>query len=650
MTGRARRRAGTILGGLAVTAALALAVPLGAVAAPADAPAPAVDRVAGADRTATAVAISKATYPATAPVVYVVTGTGYADALSAGPAAAVEGGPLLLTAGATLPQAVAEEITRLDPERIVVVGGPAAVGRAVISALVPLAPSVERVAGDTRFSTSLAVAEHAFGAGADTAYVATGRDFPDALTAGAAAGFHDAPVLLVDGQASALDTPTRDLMTRLGVQDAVVVGGPASVTPALEADLETVATTRRIGGDDRFATSAAVNLDGFASAERAFLVTGSDFPDALAGSAVAGSVGAPLYAVRTDCVPEQTLAALRQQGVDRVTLLGGPNALGAGVAALTGCGDFPQAPVRVPVGCDTVLPEATAEALAGGALDPVVRGGSDPLDFADARAGSLRCAFQGPDVPPGRYPASARLTIVPDVTDDDYAWTANGETFGGASSIPGGGPESKEFCRVGGTFPICGLIDHVDGYGLRLSVSPTSGAVTPELVAAARSAFAGAVAAVAAAGEPGPLWHPAGADLPGATDCDGLIPLGRVAEIVGDGTTHVYRSYEGEYALASFRSNRQVGGCGCAWSGETAPTVWASVLPGGAGYFRESTPVGGGGWTPTTGYPGEAFVSTAGDQVSILVDNAWVAVRVTPGQEALLPQLAAAVVDSVSGD
>ena len=649
------------MSGLAVTAALALTVPLGAAAAApaalaapvvgssvADAPAPTVDRLGGADRTATAVAISKAAYPGTAPVVYVVTGAGYADALSAGPAAAVEGGPLLLTAGATLPQAVADEITRLDPERIVVVGGPAAVGRDVIDALVPLAPEVERVAGDTRFATSLEVAEHAFGDGAAEAYVATGRDFPDALTAGAAAGSHDAPVLLVDGTASALDAPARDLVTRLGVDRLVIAGGPASVTPALEDELETIAPTTRLGGADRFATSAAVNLDGFATAERAFLVTGSDFPDALAGSAVAGSVGAPLYAVRADCVPETTLAALREQGVGRVTLLGGPNALGAGVEALTGCGDPQQAPVRVPVSCDTVLPEGTAEALAGAALDPGVREGNDPLRFADARAGALTCAFSGPEVPNGTLRTSASLTIVPDVTDDDYEWTANGETFGGSPAVPGGGPESKEFCEVGGTFPICSLIDHVDGYGLRLSVSPASGAITPELVSAARGAFATATATVAAAGEPGPLWHPVGADLAGASSCDGLIPLDRLAGIVGDATVRVYRSYEGEYALASFRSNRQAGGFGCGWSGETAPTVWAAVLPGGAGYFPESTPVGGGTWAPAAGYPGEAFVSSSGDQVAVLVENAWFSLRVTPGQEALLPQFAAAVVDTVT--
>jgi hypothetical protein len=60
--------------------------------------------------------------------------------------------------------------------------------------------------------------------------------------------------------------------------------------------------------------------------------------------------------------------------------------------------------------------------------------------------------------------------------------------------------------------------------------------------------------------------------------------------------------------------------------------------------------VGGGTWAPASGYPGEAFVSSSGDQVAVLLDNAWFSLRVTPGQEALLPQFAAAVVETVTAD
>lgn len=50
-------------------------------------------RIGGSDRYATAAAVSKATF-ANASTVYIASGLGFADALSGGPAAAKEGGPI----------------------------------------------------------------------------------------------------------------------------------------------------------------------------------------------------------------------------------------------------------------------------------------------------------------------------------------------------------------------------------------------------------------------------------------------------------------------------------------------------------------------------------------------------------------------------
>jgi len=96
---------------------------------------PPVGRLAGADRYATSVAISKATYAPGVPVVYVATGLGYADALSGAPAAGQQGGPLLLVTGTSIPAVVATELTRLKPGRIVVLGSTSVVSAGVAAAL-----------------------------------------------------------------------------------------------------------------------------------------------------------------------------------------------------------------------------------------------------------------------------------------------------------------------------------------------------------------------------------------------------------------------------------------------------------------------------------------------------------------------------------
>jgi len=295
-------------------------------------------RIAGQDRFDTAVKISQQSYPDTAPVVYIANGMMYPDALAAGPAAAHEGGPLLLVSPNSMPDHVAAEIARLDPAKIVVVGGIPSVDNYVFGQLQGLADEVVRLNGADRFETSRLVAEHAFGeAGASMAYIATGGKFPDALAAGGAAGAKDAPVILVDGGAFDLDAATSALLVDLGVTDSRVLGDLNSVSEGVFEDIDGVTTAVRLGGTDRFETARAINADAFESAERAFLATGLNFPDALAGSAWAGADSAPLFTVRTECVPQGVLDDLEALGVTQVILLGGTPSLSAEVFALTPC-------------------------------------------------------------------------------------------------------------------------------------------------------------------------------------------------------------------------------------------------------------------------------------------------------------------------
>ncbi|UDF12168.1 cell wall-binding repeat-containing protein [Antiquaquibacter oligotrophicus] len=296
-----------------------------------------VDRIAGANRYEVAVNISQEAYPDGAPVVYVASGENYPDALSAGPAAANEGGPLLLVRPNEVPAVVAAELDRLDPERIVVVGGTASVNADVYFTLTAKADEIDRVAGANRFEVSRNLAEYAFGDDVPFAYIATGEKFPDALAAGGAAGTKDAPVILVGGSASTLDDATADLLEGLGTTDIRVLGGEASVTAGILTDLEAIGETVRLGGANRYEAARAINSDAFDSAEHALIATGLNFPDALAGSAWAAAAGAPLYVVPGTCVTAGVLDDLDTLGVTHVTLLGGEASLTPEVFALTSC-------------------------------------------------------------------------------------------------------------------------------------------------------------------------------------------------------------------------------------------------------------------------------------------------------------------------
>jgi len=298
--------------------------------------APTTTRLSGADRYATAVAISKASYPtAGIPVVYVASGATFADALSAAPAAAAQGGPLLLTAPGALSPATSAEIKRLAPARIVVVGATGAVSAKVATALNALAPTT-RIGGIDRYETSRKIAAAAFPT-ATAAYLATGRDYPDALSAAAAAGATKAPVLLVDGKATTLDSASKAALDRAKVREVRIAGGTGVVSTGIQTALAKSFTTKRYGGADRYLTSVLLNQAAFPSAERAFLASGALFPDALTGAAAAGSAKAPLYLSRLECLPTPVRDSLDRVGATSLTLLGGTGALSDRVAKRTVC-------------------------------------------------------------------------------------------------------------------------------------------------------------------------------------------------------------------------------------------------------------------------------------------------------------------------
>ncbi|EPR76592.1 N-acetylmuramoyl-L-alanine amidase [Leifsonia rubra CMS 76R] len=298
------------------------------------------DRITGQDRYEVAINVSKRLFPNAAidspSVVYVVTGSDYPDALSAAPAAVSEGAPLLLTRPTLLPAAVKAELQRLSPQKIVVVGGTGAVTSAVFSQLQAIAPQVVRLGGADRYISARTVVDYAF-VSATTAYVATGQNFPDALAASAAGGAIGAPVILVRGGLTTLDASTRNLLISLGVTQIKIAGGPGVVSPGIANALASIAPVTRLGGADRFLTSDAINSDAYTSASRVYLTTGYNFPDALAGAALAGKEAVPMYSVKTTCIPSYVLADIAALGAGTVTLLGGPGALTQAVANLTPC-------------------------------------------------------------------------------------------------------------------------------------------------------------------------------------------------------------------------------------------------------------------------------------------------------------------------
>ena len=224
--------------------------------------------------------------------VIVALGDNFPDALAATYAAGLEEAPILLAQTTDLPAATTSALEELAPERILLIGGTAAVN-ADVEAELATHGEVTRVAGTNRDETALEVArlgdadaDGTLDNGATTAIVASSGDFVGAVVAGpvsAAAGW---PLILTNPDE--LSPAASTAITELGITDVIVAGGPAyvsnDVAGALTA-LDGVSVSRILGASPgllsaqmaRFAESELGFTSGHAN-----IATGEDFADALA--------------------------------------------------------------------------------------------------------------------------------------------------------------------------------------------------------------------------------------------------------------------------------------------------------------------------------------------------------------------------------
>ena len=239
-----------------------------------------------------------------------------------------------------LPPIVSAELTRLNPPKVSIAGGTAAVSLPVETQLKGFgAGTVLRLAGPDRYGTAAQLAALTGGLG-KTVFIATGASFPDALGGSAAAGALGGALLLTGG--SGLPVATASALTNGKPAKVVILGGQAAISPAVLSQVQALlvpgATVQRWSGADRYDTAAAISLGTYPQgASTAYLASGTDYPDALAGAPVAALAGAPLLLTQRDCVPASTLAELARLGATKIVVLGGTSAVSDAAANLTPC-------------------------------------------------------------------------------------------------------------------------------------------------------------------------------------------------------------------------------------------------------------------------------------------------------------------------
>lgn len=296
------------------------------------------DRIAGDDRYETAAAISAAGVDPNVPAVFVATGTDYPDALTSTAVAGTRDTSVLLVQRDAIPASVREELERLQPGTIYVLGGTAAVSERVEAELAEYASvGVERLAGANRYETAATVSSRFVSPQVAYAYIATGESFADALAAGAAA-VDRGVVLLVTR--NAIPQATAEELRRLQPQEIIVVGGTGVIDASVEAGLGdyTTGPVSRQAGADRYETAAVVSLGAFQPPTPAVhLASGTAFADALAGGALAGATDGPVLLTRRECVPDRVRTEIDRLEPESIVVLGGTAAVSDEAGELRSC-------------------------------------------------------------------------------------------------------------------------------------------------------------------------------------------------------------------------------------------------------------------------------------------------------------------------
>ncbi|OLT41859.1 hypothetical protein BJF86_02290 [Serinicoccus sp. CNJ-927] len=367
---------------------LATLSPLPTAAAEATSSSPQVERISGSDEFAVAAAAAK-NFPSGQPVAFVVSVDAHPDAMVAATRAAGINAPVLLVNTRSVPAATREALTRLSPQRIVVVGGDGVVSDGVLTDLRGYAStgSVQRVSGLNRYVTAAELAQK-FDRGTRRVYLAGGHGYADAMTGAALAGYQGSPMALTPKDR--LHPATASALRHLRPQEIVILGGSGVVSSAVAKKLSAYATTgkvTRIAGVDRYATAAKIADKFPASSSHAYVALGTSYSEALSAAAAAGKAHAPLLLLRSSSVPKATHTSLGRKALDTIHAVGTRASI-------------PDAVIRELMGGTTPpSPPPTDEPLLGGYL-----GG--PMERPDER---FRESFGAwPDLASTYYQAQGR--------------------------------------------------------------------------------------------------------------------------------------------------------------------------------------------------------------------------------------------------
>jgi putative cell wall-binding protein len=276
-------------------------------------------RLSGEDRYQTAIEISKQFNPGTIPHVIIASGNNFPDALSANVLATKLKAPLLLvdsrveSSNETM-NYISQHLSKTGT--VYILGGTELIGTEFETQLNEMGfNNLERIGGNDRYDTNILIAQKLNVLKNTPIIIASGENFPDALSISSIAGNKGYPVLLVskDNMTQAV----KNFITNDQPSQIYLMGGTGAVSETIKSEIQALVPNcpvTRLAGQDRFDTTGQI-LNMFSlDPKTIYIASGNNYPDALAGSVLAAVTGDPILLIDPDSpnLPPATEAYLHK--------------------------------------------------------------------------------------------------------------------------------------------------------------------------------------------------------------------------------------------------------------------------------------------------------------------------------------------------
>ncbi|HBF4286620.1 cell wall-binding protein Cwp10 [Clostridioides difficile] len=289
-----------------------------------------VKKLKGADRFETAIKISQSGWTKSDTVV-IVNGEdkSMVDGLTATPLASVKNSPILLSSNEKLPQKTVEELKRLNPSKVIVIGGNNSMPNSVVEAIkaVNSKISVQRIDGDTRYQTSINIAKEIDKTNnVSKLYIGAGNGEADSLSIASLAGKEKTPIVLT--QKDGVDNEAEQFIKSNKVSNIYFIGGVEKISNKAIEQVGKIAnrdiSKNRVAGQTRQETNAKVidkfysqsKLDGVVVANQDKLI------DALSVGPLAAKNNSPVI-LATNTLDKSQESSLKGKNSSKLFEVGG---------------------------------------------------------------------------------------------------------------------------------------------------------------------------------------------------------------------------------------------------------------------------------------------------------------------------------------